>query len=103
MMYILFLGLLYKLQGGRFRSFLRALLGYDVEADMTPTTPAAGDGKVAKRKARLVSWSTAMCCEPACMPACVFWDLLLPRCRTSHAREKKSCTFSRHVFPALHR
>lgn len=51
MMYILFLGLLYKLQGGRFRSFLLAVMGYDVEADMTPTTPSGGGGKMTKKQA----------------------------------------------------
>lgn len=56
MMYILFLALLYKLQGGRFRSFVRAVMGYDVEADMTPSTPtaSAGGGKTATRKASYV-------------------------------------------------
>lgn len=50
MMYLLFLGLLYKLQGGRFRSFVRAVMGFDVEADMTPTTPTSS-GQKAPRKA----------------------------------------------------
>lgn len=52
MMYLLFLGLLYKLQGGRFRSFVRAVMGFDVEADMTPTTPTAS-GRSATKKARV--------------------------------------------------
>eukprot|EP00752_Nemacystus_decipiens_P013026 g11524.t1 len=55
MMYILFLALLYKLQRGSLRSFARAVMGYDVEADMTPATPAGGGGgKVATEKPRRV-------------------------------------------------
>lgn len=58
MMYILFLALLYKLQRGRFRSFVRAVMGYDVEADMTPTTPAAGAGAGGKATTKKASYGT---------------------------------------------
>lgn len=65
-MYILFLGLLYKLQRGRFRSFVRALMGYDVDADMTPTTPTAA-GKVATKKASYLGTHGNTFYEPAYM------------------------------------
>ncbi|CAM9224027.1 unnamed protein product, partial [Ectocarpus sp. 12 AP-2014] len=45
MMYLVFLAFLYKLQGGRFRSFVWAVLGHDVEADKTPTSHSASDEK----------------------------------------------------------
>lgn len=71
MMYLLFLGLLYKLQGGRFRSFVRAVMGYDVEADMTPTSPTtSGQGATTIKKARAAASGrptdphTTSCDEP---------------------------------------
>lgn len=45
MMYLVFLAFLYKLQGGRFRSFVRAALGHDVEADKTPTSQDTSDDR----------------------------------------------------------
>ncbi|CAM9771990.1 unnamed protein product [Pylaiella littoralis] len=60
MMYIVFLAFLYKLQGGSFISFVRAALGYDVEADKTPATPAkSGNDAFQKGQRRPVQQSIA--------------------------------------------
>ena len=40
-MYLLFLAILYKLQGGRFVCFIRSAFGVDVEGDKTPEVPPA--------------------------------------------------------------
>jgi len=54
MMYLVFLAILYKLQNGSFRSFVRAALGYNVEADRTPTTPTSSGKTPVGKKASFV-------------------------------------------------
>lgn len=44
-MYLVFLALLYKLQGGSIRSFIKSAFGHDIDEDKTPTTPSGGVSK----------------------------------------------------------